>query len=132
MRENSATIRPAAVAGTFYPGDRNTLQEQLRQLRLTTPENDCALYYYQQVLLLEADNAAAADGIRRIGDKYGMLADRAIDQFKYELAEEYVARGLEVVPDHPRLLALDQKLGRDRPAVLLEDIRDKLKGWLPD
>jgi serine/threonine protein kinase len=130
--QGSRSKSPSGSSGQVVASLLAEAEEQLRQLRLTTPENDCALYYYQQVLLLEADNAAAADGIKRIGDKYGQLADRAIDQFKYDLAEEYVARGLEVVPEHPRLLVLDQKLGRDRPAVLLEDIRDKVKGWLPD
>jgi hypothetical protein len=57
----------------------------------------------------------ALRGIRDIADKYEMLATRANQRGKRDLATRYVEKGLALVPGHSDLLALQQKLAA-RPA----------------
>ncbi len=102
-------------------------EERMKAYRLTIPEADAAHDYFQKVLRIDADNEAAKQGIQRIGDAYGRLADKALEKFKYKKARVYVARGLAVVPDHPRLLALKKTLGRNRPTLLFESVRKKIR-----
>jgi len=101
-------------------------EERMKAYRLTTPEADSAYAYFQKVLLMDADNAEAKMGMRRIGDAYGRLADNALEKFKYDRARVYVDRGLAVVSDHPYLLELKKTLARNRPSLLFESVRRKV------
>jgi hypothetical protein len=83
------------------------------------------------VLLLDPQNQAAAQGIHNIADQYGRLADGALARFQYEKAETFVASGLDVSPEHPYLLALKDRLSRDRAGVFFDDVKRRIKKILP-
>lgn len=77
--------------------------------RLTTPEDDSALYYYQQVLGWAPGQAAAEEGLTRIAERYRELAQQAYAHYQFPRALEMIERGLEVRPDHPELLRMQRE-----------------------
>jgi hypothetical protein len=125
-RGNNQTSRAAARAAAI----KSLLEKaeyNLKKYRLTTPEKDCAYYYYKKVLLMDPGNDAASQGILLIGDAYGRLADGEIGRFQYEEARVYVGKGLKVDPKNPHLRALDKKLSREKPLIFIEDVGNKVK-----
>jgi hypothetical protein len=117
-----ASARSVAIQALLANAEKN-----LSQYQLTTPEKDCAYFYFKEVLRLDPRNVGARNGMRRIGDAYGRLAEREIRQFQYETAQGYVKKGLKVAPRNARLLALKKELARPRPLIILEDVGDKVK-----
>ena len=81
----------------------------LREFRLTTPKNNSAYTYYQQILELHPHHEEAIRGINRIADAYADLAESKLDQYDYEAAEGHLKRGLTIQPANPRLQALQNK-----------------------
>ncbi|MBK8186205.1 MAG: hypothetical protein IPK77_02525 [Cellvibrio sp.] len=52
--------------------------------RLTSPENDNAYFYYQELLKLDANNPVAIAGLKKkITDRYLQMADRFIQKITY-------------------------------------------------
>jgi len=80
--------------------------------QLTRPEGNNALYFYNQVLTLDPDNRQALRGRSRIVDRYVALASQELNRADYAGARRMVRRGLGITPDHPRLLALAERLDR--------------------
>ncbi len=80
--------------------------------KLSTPANDSAYYYYNEIARIEPDNALVRKGLRDIADGYAKMAEEAFRDFDYKSAEVYVRRGLQVIPDHYYLLSLKEELGR--------------------
>lgn len=117
-----ASARSISVESLLANGEKN-----LKNYRLTTPETDCAYFYFKEALRLDPRNAAARKGIYRIGDAYGRLAASEISRFQYEKAQGYVNTGLKVAPNHVHLLALKKELARPRPLIILEDVGEKVK-----
>jgi hypothetical protein len=98
-------------------GDLIALAEQaIAADRLLMPKDRSAHHYLQQVLAIDADNAAAKRGLVRIGERYAVLANRALRDESYDKAERYVSRGLRVSPASERLSALgnEVRLARER------------------
>jgi hypothetical protein len=62
------------------------------------------------VLEIDARNEDALAGLKRIGQRYRVLAKWALEKQFFDKAELYLGRGLRVDPDDPRLLALRGEL----------------------
>jgi serine/threonine-protein kinase PpkA len=58
--------------------------------RLSSPEQDSAQFYYEQVILLDPDNLLARQGIEAIGQKYLALARTAIGAQQLTKAASYI------------------------------------------
>jgi hypothetical protein len=86
-------------------------RQQIKSFVLTTPPGDNALETLQRVLASTPGQPDALQGLHDIGSRYALLAVQAERRGEHALAGRYVVRGLDVVPDHPDLLALRQKLG---------------------
>lgn len=80
--------------------------ERFEQMRLSRPPRDNAFFYYQQVLQVDPDNAAAKEGLRRIAAQYALLAQQAFVSQDFSSGLTYVSQGLEAEPDNPVLLEL--------------------------
>ncbi len=101
-------------------------ETSLTDYRLTTPARHNARYYYRQVLVLDADNAAARRGLAEVATRYVWLAEQHYQQGRFDKARLYVKRGLGVAPGHARLRELKSRLERDRerrPGGLLDYVR---------
>ena len=81
----------------------------LKEFRLTTPTNNNAYTYYQQILELHPQHEEAIKGNNRIADAYADLAERKLDQYDYEAARRHLHRGLTIQPANHRLQALQKK-----------------------
>ncbi len=81
-------------------------KEALKQQKLVTPMDQSALYFYQQVLQLDANHEGALLGIRQLADQYYQYAEKRLQSNDFQKAWEYVMTGLKIVPDHQDLLFL--------------------------
>jgi serine/threonine-protein kinase PpkA len=84
--------------------------QALRDYRLTKPNRDNALEYYNAVLAIDPGNPVAADGHRLIAERYGMLAQGEMHRGNLIKAGIYVDRGLSVHPSDQQLLSLRQQV----------------------
>lgn len=71
--------------------------------RLTSPESDNAYLYYSQLLVLDAANPVALDGLKKITDRYLQMADQALKKNNLQRANEYLEKARIVSPNEPRL-----------------------------
>lgn len=83
--------------------------ERFEQMRLSRPPQDNAFYYYQQVLQLDAQNAVAQEGLKKIAAQYALLAQQAFVSQDYGSGLTYVSQGLEAEPENPVLLELRER-----------------------
>ena len=60
--------------------------------RLVLPQDDNAVYYYQQVLRFSSNNLAAHQGLHRVGERYVVLVEKALAQRKKQLAQQWSRR----------------------------------------
>ncbi len=88
------------------PALLSAAQLALEDKRLSIPGDNSAFYYYQKILAIDPENAAASAGIGRVAERYIKLATDALDRALDEKAQRYIARGLRVDPGHSGLLAL--------------------------
>ncbi len=84
-------------------------EQSIADKRLLTPEDDSAVFYYRQILALQADNAAASAGLLRVAELYRDLAKDAYARFNFPLALSMIERGLEVQPEHAELLQMQRE-----------------------
>jgi len=93
--------------------------------KLTTPMEDNAYLYYQEVIRLDPAHEEALQGLAEIAIRHADLAEEAIKRFQYVKAEHYVSEGLRVQPDNPRLVALRERTNglKDVPNRLIKGIR---------
>ena len=93
--------------------------------KMTTPAEDNAHFYYQEVLALRPGHEEAQRGIQRIADRYADMAEKNINEYNYSDAKVYVQKGLGVQPDHARLLALRERTDavKDVPDRLFKGIK---------
>jgi serine/threonine-protein kinase PpkA len=85
-------------------------REAMDDLRLTRPEDRSALFYYDQVLVIEPDNREARDGHRVIAHRYAGLAESALARGDSDRANALIGRGLSVDGGNARLLALSEEV----------------------
>jgi serine/threonine-protein kinase PpkA len=97
--------------------------------KLTTPTEDNAYLYYQEVIKLVPDHEGARQGLTEIANRHADLAEQAIDRFEYVKAERYVSEGLRVQPDNHRLVAIQQRTNaiKDVPTRLFKGIKSVFK-----
>ena len=93
--------------------------------KLAAPAQDNAYLYYQEVIKLVPDHEEARQGLLEIANRYGDMAEQALDRFEYVNARHYVREGLRVQPENPRLLALQQRTNaiKDVPTRLIKGIK---------
>ena len=93
--------------------------------KLAAPAQDNAYLYYQEVIKLVPDHEGARQGLLDIANRYGDLAEQALDRFEYVNAKHYVHEGLLVQPENPRLVALQQRTNaiKDVPTRLIKGIK---------
>ncbi|MEZ5583757.1 MAG: hypothetical protein R3F37_14310 [Candidatus Competibacteraceae bacterium] len=85
-------------------------EQQIEQLRLTSPAGNNAYQTYQQILEFDPDNEQAKQGFQKIGDRYRQLAERYRNNRSFQASLNSIEKGLGVAPDHPGLLALQQEV----------------------
>ncbi len=78
----------------------------LDQYRLTAPPRDNAYYYFSRLLQLDAENAEARQGLRKIAAQYALLAEREIAADRFPDAMNYIRIGRQIDPDNQALAAL--------------------------
>ena len=89
-------------------------QKHFDAYRLTTGRNGTALACYKDVLKLEADNAEALKGLKKIEDRYQHWAENALRKGQWSKVAKYL-RGLEKVNPQSSILAkLRQRLEKER------------------
>ncbi len=84
--------------------------QQLAEMQLTTPPEDNAYVSYQNVLVMDPDNAQAKHGLDQIAGKYQQFALLQQHAGHPQRGLVMVKRGLGVRPQHAGLLALKQEL----------------------
>ena len=89
----------------FIGSAESAIQEQ----RLLLPEDDSAVFYFRQVLLLEPDNARAQTGLQQIAELYRDKAKQAYQRLAFPVALEMIDAGLQVQPDNPELLQMHRE-----------------------
>lgn len=109
-----AASPPSLVSGTDTEKRVVSLlvsaERAMEEFRLTRPEGDNALEYYNEVLALDPANPIAADGYRRIAGRYGVLARSEVKRGNYVKAGDFVELGLTLDPQNPDLLVLRQQV----------------------
>jgi tetratricopeptide (TPR) repeat protein len=88
------------------------------ELRLTTPEGDSAMYYYQQALSLDPERAAAREGVKRIVLRYVALADSAAASGNGAQAATYLERASSISPNDPEVIGARARLAAAPPRAL--------------
>ena len=95
------------IARLLKDGDR-----ALKAYRLTTPSEDNAYSYYQNVIELDPDNIRANEGIEKIANIYARLVRKELDKQNLRSARVYLRRGINVQPDHVKLSMLGAEINR--------------------
>ena len=109
--EEGAAVPPRGEEIDDIPQLLKLAQDNLNAYRLTTPERNNAVYYYRRALAFEPENQVAKDGLYEVATRYGWLAKREMNNENFAKAKRFVALGLTVDPEHPRLLDLKKELG---------------------
>jgi len=78
--------------------------------RLTTPSKNNAYFYYQSVLKIDPDHEGARKGMRQIVDRYILLMDNAMQKNQVDLAQVYLERAKDVLPNSPYLEKKSEEL----------------------
>ncbi|MCO6055733.1 protein kinase [Pseudomonas sp. MOB-449] len=81
-------------------------EQRLAEDRLLQPEQDSAVFYYQQVLTLAPDNEQALAGLEKVAQRFVDHSEEAYRRREFSLALEYIDAGLQVSPSNPTLLEL--------------------------
>ena len=72
-----------------------------------------AYYYYQEALKLDPESVPALNGLIAIADIYYKSAADTYQQGNADIAAQYLAIGLKVLPDYAPLLQLKAEMGRN-------------------
>ena len=84
-------------------------EKALHTFRLTTPEKDSALLFFQEALRLNPNNPKAQQGKIKIANAYADLVEINLNAFEYNKAKSNLNKGLAVHPTSTRLLVLKKK-----------------------
>ena len=104
----------------------------LEAKKLSTPPDDSAYFYYNEIARLDPESALVRKGYKDIADGYALMAEEAFRNFDYDSAEVYVRRGLQIVPDHYYLMSLKQELGRSDFGRFGHSMKKKLNKLLSE
>lgn len=92
--------------------------DALEQDRLTTPLNDNALDRYRAVLVLDASNVDALNGIQAITKRYLDWARSYLDRYDLTRAGIMLARAKTVDADHAGIKVMSEEIMQKAPTVL--------------
>lgn len=98
-------------------------EQRYSEDRLTKPEENCAYYYYHEVLNIDSDQPDAQEGLERIVARCIEDAEKNLRMFRHDTAMNYIEAGLKIDPDNERLLELKTKATTRVPDRLLKGIR---------
>ena len=125
---------PAAAGKAAAPSAPvGTLDEVLEKARLAMaerryiePATNNALEYFRQVLVMDAGNAEATEGLKRLGGLLIARARTALDERRFDnaLAELEAARSID--PNDQRLVEVDARLDTMRAQTALAQIQATL------
>lgn len=73
---------------------------------LSTPKDDNAVFYFQQIQTIDAKHPQSQAGLQRIAQVYLGLAQEDYQQKQFEQALSHIKLGLLAQPDHSELLKL--------------------------
>lgn len=91
-------------------------EEAVGDRRLTTPETDSALYYYELALAIEPTHQGALQGRHELATEYVALAETAWKRGDEEQKENYLRLAATVAPSAPELVAARSRLAEPSPA----------------
>ncbi|MCH8506831.1 MAG: protein kinase [Ectothiorhodospiraceae bacterium] len=80
--------------------------------RLVSPSGSNAMEVYRRVLDMDPDNRSATAGLQSIASTYEEKARESLRRGQLNTSLQYVEIGLEVVPDHAKLLELREQIAR--------------------
>ncbi len=100
--------------------------------KLSTPADDSAYFYYNEIARVDPGNKLVGQGHQKIADRYAKLGEEAFRQFDYTTAELCVRRGLQIVPDHYYLLSLKEELARSDLERFGHSMKKKINKLLSD
>ncbi|CBL45546.1 Hypothetical protein HDN1F_19630 [gamma proteobacterium HdN1] len=83
-----------------------TAEARLNEQKLTLPANDNAVYFYQQALILDPDNATANEGLARVVAAYIAMSQKSWERASYAEARDLANKGLSIDPSNPVLSEL--------------------------
>jgi tRNA A-37 threonylcarbamoyl transferase component Bud32/tetratricopeptide (TPR) repeat protein len=89
----------------------------LAENRLTIPEENSALAYFQKVLQLDPNDSSAKQGIKTIADRYKTLALNADSAKDGDKALELITKARSIDPADPALAHLEWLIRGDRHAA---------------
>lgn len=110
----------------------NSAEKALNENNLTSPKDDCALKYYNDIKKLDKTNPKVHDGYMKIANRYAALADEAHKSMNLDKAKHFVAKGLEIVPDHNRLLVIKADLNRGGAVPYVKGFGKNIKGVIDE
>jgi serine/threonine protein kinase len=93
-----------------------TAEEAFEANRLTSPPEDNALASFKSVLEIDADNAEADTGIKRIADRHVQLAEEQIAAYQFDKAESLIDEADVVYAGIASIAPARQKLRDGRAA----------------
>jgi len=80
--------------------------------RLTAPPGSNAYAAYREVLQIHPDNSAARDGLKRIADRYLIMAKERFENGDAAGTWQMLEAGLAVEPAHDGLLAMQKRIDK--------------------
>jgi serine/threonine-protein kinase PpkA len=95
--------------------------------RLADDQGEAAVACYDQILKLDATNSEARANLEQIANHFADWTNTALLQSDLGKAEDYLARLSRLVPDHPRLSALSQKVRAKREQATAEAAQRQAK-----
>jgi len=127
---SEARASPSDSPDPDSPDTLTTLLQRANQRlatdRLSYPANDSARHYFNAILEQEPGNRAAQRGLDRVADRYADLAQSQMQRGRRMKARRLASQGLEVRPQHQRLIRIMNQLNRPAPSQQAEDIFDRL------
>ncbi len=90
----------------------NAAERAIPLNKLTSPAEDCALKYYNEIKAIDPKNPLVQQGYKKIADRYAYLANTAFKNLELETARVYVHEGLLLEQNHQELLRLKDDLNR--------------------
>ena len=101
-------------------------EAHLRNDRLSMPEGRNALFNYRQVLVLDAENPAALNGVKRIEARYVALVDQALIENKLTNAQRFIDTLARISPEQGDLARLRDKLQSIQASLIEVDEQQHL------
>jgi MSHA biogenesis protein MshN len=139
----NSEVQSIPTSSSYVTTDLSNSQLQIYQLidqasramvldRLTSPDNDNAFYYYQQLLKLDSKNSIAITGMTKITDRYLQMAEMSIKKNDLAKAEFFIDKAAMVTPEDTRLTEYrNRSVVQAAQSILAGDI-EEIRSVSPD